>query len=129
MFNAFRKPRPHKPTARLAQALATEGLPSGRDPSTLAVVDQHGSYSGRRVSYFRVFDPVGASERSIQVRVFTDLDTHPELVLGSGHVEKDGAVVLSKRHRPPTSLTVVRSQADRTAHSDDEQFVFYERPS
>jgi hypothetical protein len=39
MFNAFRKPRPHQPTARLAQALASDGLPPGMDPSTLALVE------------------------------------------------------------------------------------------
>jgi hypothetical protein len=125
----FRRARPHQLTARLAQALAIDGLPPGMDPSTLAVVDENGSYSGRRVNYFRVFDPIRASERDIQVRIFTDLDTHPELVLGSGHLEKDGAVILSKRDRPTASPTFVRTQADRTAHGDDEQYVFHDRRS
>jgi hypothetical protein len=35
-----------------------------------------------------------------QVRVFEDLDTRQELVLGSGHVEQNGAVVRSQAGRP-----------------------------
>jgi hypothetical protein len=101
MFDFFRKSRAHHPTKPIAQALATNGLPPGMDPETLDVVDQRGSYSGRRVTYFRVFDPVRIAERAVQVRVFADLDAHPELILGSGHVEQNGAVVLSRRD--PTS--------------------------
>ena len=67
------------------------------DPATLAVVEQRGSYSGRRVSYFRVFDPVRVAERGLAVRVYTDLDAHPELVLSAGHVEREGGVVLTRR--------------------------------
>jgi hypothetical protein len=97
MFSLFKRSHQQQPTAALARALAQEGLPPGMDPATLAVVEQRGSYAGRGVRYFRVFDPIRATERAVQVRVFGDLDSHSELVLGSGHVEHDGAIVLSRR--------------------------------
>jgi hypothetical protein len=67
------------------------------DPATLHVVDQRGSYSGRPVTYFRVFDPVRLREQAFSVSSFRDLDAHAELIFGSGHVEQDGTVVLSRR--------------------------------
>ena len=124
MFRLFGRPHPHSPAASIVQALAGAGLPRGMDPATLTVVEERGSYAGRRVRYFRVFDPARAAERRIQVRVLGDLDTYPELVLGSGHVERDGTIVLSRRDREPLSTAVTRSGADRAAHGDDEHFVF-----
>ena len=41
---------------------------------------------------------IRVTERALIVRRYADLDAHPELVLGSGQFEADGAVVLSKRH-------------------------------
>src|ERR687884_2395249 len=100
MFSVFKRSHRQQPTATIARALADEGLPPGMDPTTLRVVEQQGSYAGRRVKYFRVFDPLRATERGLQVRVFGDLDAHSELVLGSGHLEHDGAVILSRREHP-----------------------------
>src|SRR5437870_3325094 len=97
MFKMFRKSQPHRPTTALCRALVSDGLPLGMEASSLSVVEHHGSYSGRRVAYFRVFDPVRVDERALHVHGYADLDSHPDLVLGSGHVEADGAVVLSKR--------------------------------
>jgi hypothetical protein len=71
-----------------------------------------------------VFDPSRVAERGLQVRRFTDLDAHPDLVLGSGHVEADGAIVVSQRHDDQVTRAPVRSEADRSAHADDEQVVF-----
>jgi hypothetical protein len=124
MFNMFRKSQSHQPTAAMAQALTTDGLPPGMDPSTLVVLHHNGSYSGRRVNYFRVFDPVRTAERSVKVKEFADLDSHPELVLGSGHVEQNGAVVLTRQDRAHSSVAFARSEADRADHGDDERFVF-----
>ena len=123
MFSVFKRSHLQQPTATMARALADEGLPPGMHPTTLRVVEQQGSYAGRRVKYFRVFDPVRANERTVQVRVFGDLDAHSELVLGSGHVEQDGAVILSRRERTPASTASARHQADRAAHGDDTRFV------
>ena len=129
MFSVFRRSHPRQPTATLARALVDEGLPVGMNPATLRVVEERGSYAGRRVQYFRVFDPIRAAERAVQVQVFGDLDAHPELVLGSGHVEQQGAVILSRRQRTLASNTDVRRAADRAAHGDDEQVVFPHRPA
>ena len=98
MCYVIRRSRPGSPTAQMARALASRGLPPGMEPSTLWVVEQRGSYSGRKVNYLRAFDPIRVEERGLQIRNFRDLDAHPDLVLGSGHVETDGTVVAS-RHR------------------------------
>ncbi len=124
MFSLFRKSQPHQNTAAIAQAMTSDGLPPGMNPATLSVLQQRGSYSGRKVSYFRVFDPVRVSERSIKVNEFGDLDTHPELVLGSGHVEQNGAVVLTRLDRTHSSGAFARSEAVRADHGDDERYVF-----
>src|SRR5919197_1311801 len=55
-----------------------------------------------------------------------DLDAHPDLVLGSGHVEQHGAVVLTRRDIAPSVPAVLREPADRATHADDEQYVFSE---
>ena len=124
MFSLLRKSQPRRPTSAMAQALISDGLPSGMQPSSLEVVTQRGSYSGRGVSFFRVYDPVRVAERALNVRHFADLDAHSDLVLGSGHVESDGAVVLSRRDRSHVAGTPIRNGADRSAHADDEQIVF-----
>lgn len=124
MFGLFGKSQSRHPTTALAEALAREGLPPGMEATSLVVLEQPGSYSGRRVTYFRVFDPVRVGERALEVRAFADLDSHPDLVLGSGHRERDGAIVLSHQNRPALSSTTARAQANRSDHTDDEQFVF-----
>jgi hypothetical protein len=130
MFSLFRKSQPSHLSAALTHALASDGLPPGTDPSSLSVVVQKGSYSGRNVSYFRVFDPICAAERHLEVRRFADLDASPDLVLGSGHVEAGGAIVVSKRHDSQiTRNTPVRSEAERSRHVDDEHVVFPDRPT
>ena len=124
MFNLFRKSQPQHPTAAIVQAMTTDGLPPGMDAATLTVLQQRGSYSGRKVSYFRVFDPLRVSDRPFKVNEFGDLDAHPELVVGSGHVEQNGAVVLTRMDRTHSSGAFARSEAVRADHDDDERFVF-----
>jgi hypothetical protein len=94
------------------------------DPSSLAFVLRRGSYAGRRVNYFRVFDPTRVAERNLRIKNFSDLDAAPELVIGSGHVEVDGMVILSRRDQTQFTSTLIRDEANRAAHGDDEQFVF-----
>jgi hypothetical protein len=105
-----------------AQALARDGLPPGSDSATLIVLEEHGSYSGRRVSYFRVINPVRTGEGAVQAGAFSDLDDHPELMVGSGHVEQDGAVVLTWRDGGHSIAEPDRNQVDRADH-EDQQFV------
>ncbi len=120
----LRKSNPRDPTAAIRQALASDGRRPGMDPATLVVLQMPGSYSGRRVTYFRAFDPVRAAEAAVQVRVFDDLDTHQELVLGSGHVEQNGDVALVRSEAARPSAAPARAQANRADHGDDEWFVF-----
>ena len=124
MFSLFRKSQSQQPTAAIVQAMTSDGMPSGTDPARLSVLQQRGSYSGRKVSYFRVFDKVRVSERSFKVHDFADLDAHPELVLGSGHVEQNGAVVLTRMNQTNASGAFARSEAVRADHGDDERYVF-----
>ena len=125
MFSLFRKSPPRRPSAAVSDALVVDGLQARVHPDTLAAVEQSGAYAGRRVKYFRVFDPIRSAERGLTVHGFRDLDGHADLVIGSGHVEAGGGVVLYKSERPPTPSTPERSSADRSAHADDEQFVFH----
>jgi hypothetical protein len=116
----------HRSTPRyltIRQTLAQAGVRSAADPAGLTVLEKMGSYSGRRVNFFRAFDPNGAAARAIPVQVFRDLDTHQELVLGSGHVENEGLVMLDGRPEAEHA-TPPRELADRAAHTDDERFVF-----
>lgn len=128
MFSVFKRSHLQQPTTGMARALVDQGLPPGMDPATLSVVEQQGLYAGRRVTYFRIFDPIRATERAVQVRAFRDLETHSELVLGSGHVERNGAVILSRREQTPAATPYARREADRADHRDDERVVFPHRP-
>ena len=125
MFGFMRRSDPRSPSAALRRALEQDGLPPGIDAaSALGVVESRGMYAGRRVTYIRVFDPTRAAARGLQVRTFGDLDAHRNLVLRTGHVEKDGAIVITWRAPSLDAAAPVRERADRAAHGDDEQFVF-----
>jgi hypothetical protein len=123
MFQFLHRSPPRYPTIR--QALAEAGLPSATDSAAIAVLERHGSYSGRRVTFFRAFDPTRAAAGAVPVHAFGDLDAHQDLVLGSGHVEHDGMVVVSSRpEQEHAGLT--REPADRSAHADDERFMLWD---
>ena len=124
MLRFFGRSQPNHPGRRVTQALGGSGLPADLDPATLSVVQQRGSYSGRRVTYFRVFDPTRTVERSVVIHQYTDLDACPELVVASGHIEQDGAVVLSRPDRTRAPASTERLGADRSGHADDEGIVF-----
>jgi hypothetical protein len=125
MFSFLRNTSPHQPSVALQQALTQQGLPLGLPANTLRVLTAQGKYAGRAVRYFRVFDPHGAAQGNLTVRTFEDLDAHPELVLGSGHVEHDGALALTERATVMAAPTPNRERADRAAHPDDERLVFW----
>ncbi len=128
MFGFRRRSGQRSPSAAICRALESDGLPPGIDTaSALGVVESRGRYSGRQVTYFRVFDPARATERELEVRTFGDLDTHRTLVLRTGHIEQDGTVVMTWRAPALDAETPVRERADRAAHGGDERFVFPER--
>jgi hypothetical protein len=115
------------PSAAIRGALGPDGLPPGTDLDALGVVEARGAYSGRAVTYFRVFDPKRAAARAVDVfadHTYRDLDAHPELVLRAGFVERDGTVVLFARPAAPEGIVPARQPADRAAHADDERHVF-----
>src|SRR5215216_168450 len=102
-------------------------MPSGTMVSTLGVVESAGKSSGRKVTYFRVFDPKQAAARSVDVFTkftYQDLGNHLDLVLRSGFIERDGTIVLYSRTPSPDAAIPARQPADRAAHTDDEKFVF-----
>ncbi|HEY3061159.1 MAG TPA: hypothetical protein VGL99_19510 [Chloroflexota bacterium] len=124
MFDFLRRSRRPEFSTSILQALTDARRTPDLDPRTLTVLQRRGSYSGRAVDYFRVFDPAPATAKGILPRRFEDLDVHPELILGAGHVEHGGAVVLTTRSVMPTMSTPDRLLANRAAHRDDERVVF-----
>ncbi len=125
MFGFMRRSAVRSPSAAIRRALAHDGLPPGTPgTSALRVVESRGRYSGRKVTFIRVFDATSAAERGVDVRAFGDLDLHADLVLRMGHVEQDGTVVITWRAPSPDAATPVREQADRAMHTDDERVVF-----
>ena len=106
MLNFFNRSQPRYPTIR--QALVQAGLSAAADPSQVAVVEKHGQYAGRRVNFFRAFEPA-----------------HQERLLGSGHVEREGLVVLN-RQRQPEGAPPTRQPADSAAQSDYEHLIFWD---
>jgi hypothetical protein len=105
-------------------ALINDGLSAAIDPNALRILEQHGSYSGRRVNFFRVFDTEHAAERGVHPRSFADLDAHPDLVLAAGHIEHGGAVALTSRPKSESTQAPTRELADRRNHGDDDRVVF-----
>ena len=129
MFNVLKFLRGsgmHYPSAAMLSALEAGGMPSGTMVSTLGVVESPGKASGRKVTYFRVFDPKQAAARAVDVFTkftYQDLGNHLDLVLRSGFIERDGTIVLYARTASPDAVIPARQPADRAAHADDEKFV------
>jgi len=124
MFGLFRRPAPRPLTDAIRVAMDKDGLtPPVSDPSQLRMVESRGRYSDRKVTYFRVFDPTSAAQRSMNIQRYQDFDVFPGLVLRSGHVENDGVVILVKPVIVLTPAAPSRTNADRTQHSDDAHIV------
>jgi hypothetical protein len=127
MFDFLRRSGLRSPSAAMRHALEASDLPPGTDISTLGVVEMRGKYSGRTVTFVRVFDPKLAAARAVNVRgrsAYQDLNAHLDLVLRAGIVEQDGTVVLFAQSPDSDAGIPSRAGADRAAHADDERFVF-----
>jgi len=124
MFNWLRRRGTQHPGLALREALLKDGLPAGIDPATLGLLEEHGQYAGRRVTYVRVFAALRAADLGLQPRAFGDLDRHPELLVAAGHVEQNGTVVITRRPMESDAPLHARDKADRAAHADDERHVF-----
>jgi N-dimethylarginine dimethylaminohydrolase len=103
----------------MRRALEKDGLPSGiSSASMLRVVQSAGRVSDRTVTFIRVFDPVRAAERAVDVRSFRDLDAQPGLILKAGHIESDGIVVIT-RHMPARDVDMSESvRTDQASPGD-----------
>ena len=106
MFNLFNRAQRRYPTIR--EALVQSGLSDAGDPNRVAVLEKHGQYSGRRVDYFRAFE-LG----------------NQDSLLRSGHVEREGLVLVDSRPEPEGAAPV-REPANRATHTDDERLVFWD---
>jgi hypothetical protein len=106
MFRVFNRSQLPYPTIR--QALVEAGLSAAGDSARVAVVEKYGEYAGRRVNFFRAFKP-----------------GQQDLLLGSGHVEREGKVILDSVSEPE-GATPVRQPANRADHTDDERLVFWD---
>jgi hypothetical protein len=114
--------------------LQAAGLPAGLGLADLDVLESSGRYAGRRVTYFRVLGRRWAIEQTARlgdVVRYADLDTSREGVLHSGHLERDGTVILNRSAsggEPDLAMTRVRTfrqrePADRAAHLDYERYM------
>jgi hypothetical protein len=125
MFGFLRQAGVRRRAAAVRCALEREGLPAGVETAlALGVVEARGTSAGRRVTHVRVFDPRRAAARGLLVQRYRDLDTHRNLVLRTGHIEPDGAVVITWRAPLPDVERPVRAGADRGMRGDDERIAF-----
>jgi len=106
MFNIFNRSPRRYPTIR--QALVQSGLSAAGDPAQVAVLEKHGNYVGRPVNFFRAFEP-----------------RHQDVLLASGHVEREGMVVVNYQPRPDGAVPT-RVPANRAVHTDDDKLVFWD---
>ena len=124
MFGFFRRPASRPLSDAIHRAIQKDGLtPPADDWSQLRMVDSEGRYSDRKVTYFRVFVPVLAAQQSLDIRGFNDLDQHQGLIVRTGHVERDGTVVLTRPVAVRAAERPSRAQADRALHTDDAHIV------
>ena len=126
MFGLMHRSGMRNPDAAIHRALEADGLPTGTDLSALGVVQSRGTSSGRKVTYFRVFEPKRAAARAVDVftdHTYEDINAHLDLLLRAGFIERDGTVVIYSR--PPALDAAVprREPADRAAHADVERFI------
>lgn len=102
MFDFLRGSGMRSPSAAIRGALKADGLPPDTNLSELGVVESRGTFAGRKVTYFRVFDPMRAAAQGVDVlarHAYQDLSGHLHLVLRAGFIEADGAVNIYAR--PP----------------------------
>ena len=100
MFGFLRRGPSPRTSLAIQQALVQQGLPFGMSVNRLRVLTRQGNYAGRSVRYFLAFDADQAAQGGLTPRTFKDLDTQPDLVVGSGHIERDGAISLTRRQPP-----------------------------
>ena len=118
MFGLFRRSAPRPLTDGIRHAIEKDGM-TPANPSRLRMVEVGGRYSNRKVTYFRVFDPSTAALQMVDIRRYSDVDVYPGLVLRSGHVERDGTVVLTRPVSTLAAPPTVRTRAGRIVPNID----------
>jgi hypothetical protein len=141
MFEFLRRSGGQGTSKAIVRALQADGLSQLTDVSALTVVESPGSYSGRRVTFFHVLDPMRVADQSgggPKRLTYRDVAAYPDLVIRSGHLERDGRVVLYQVREAveegagggtarPEAKVPSREQAVRADHADDERVVFPDR--
>lgn len=92
MWKFWQKPSAMPLSDNMTLYLEKERGLNQQSATSLRVLEQRGRYSGRKVNFFRVFDPATANAAGIEVSLFDNLDVRR--VLYSGHTESDGQIVL-----------------------------------
>ena len=125
MFGFMRRSGSRSLSKAMRRAIEKDGLPSGiGSASMLRMVQSGGRVADRKVTFIRIFDPVRAAERALDVRVFRDLDAQPGLILKAGHIEPDGIVVIL-RQTPARDIAMSGStRTDQVAPGDGIPAVF-----
>jgi hypothetical protein len=90
----WQKPTTGPLSAALTASLIKEPGASVDGTAALSMIEERGSYAGRSVTWFRVFDPAAALAAGVAVRSFHDLDGLSGV--RTGHTERDGAIVLNR---------------------------------
>ncbi len=114
MFDFFRRPGSRPLSDAISTAMTRDGQTTGgADFSNLQMVESSGRYSDRKVTYFRVFDPASAAQRSMDIKRYKDFDVFQGLIVRSGHVEQDGTVVMTRAVVVHAPAAAVRTGAGR----------------
>lgn len=126
MFEFMNRSAMRNRSNAILRSVEADGLPPGTDVPMLGVAQSRGTYAGRKVTYWRVFDPkraAGSEANAAADHSYRGLEAHLDLVLRTGFTERDGRVVVDSR--PPEMDWAVRGRepADRAAHADVEQFM------
>jgi hypothetical protein len=69
---------------------------SDQAAASLRMVNRRGQYADRTVTFVRVADPEAVRRAGLALCGFGDLDAHQVLQLPTGHVERDGQIVLHR---------------------------------
>jgi hypothetical protein len=120
MFGFLRRSASRPISEAIRSAIEKDGKTTlAGDPSQLRMVEVGGRYSDRKVTYFRIFDPTSAAQQTLNIRRYQDFDVFPALVLRSGHVERDGTVVLTKAANARPVDAQARTRAGRIVANVD----------
>jgi hypothetical protein len=124
MFGFLRRSAPRPLTDAIRHAIEKDGMtPVVSDPSRLQMVEVGGRYADRKIMYFRLFDPCSPAQQRLEIRRYKDFDVFPGRILRSGHVERDGTVVLTGSVNTLAAQPAVRTRAGRTVPNLDANVV------